>query len=490
MEILSLSENAKAEYCASVVRIGELKPVENSDFLCQTIVDGYSMVVRKDEVKEGDLMVYCCNETQLNKEFLSVNNLFELSSRELNANYQEVEALMAEGKEDEAKRKVGFFNKHGRVKMIRLRGCPSMGFLVSQKAIARWKPDFATLNLEDYVGKDFDTICGDLFIKVYVPFVQPKREHGPRIDKSQRYDRMIDGEFHLHYETEPLNKNIGLFKPSDIVTITCKQHGTSFVIANVQVKCPKTLKTNIKWLKNLFDKLYAKLPGKWQKYTVGYGNVYSSRTVIKNQFINLGVDSQGTGEADIWGEYNTLLKDFVENGMSIYGEICGYLTGVQQMIQKEYDYGCQEGENFVMIYRITSKDENGRVREWNVMDVKQWTENLVAAHPELTKRVKPINVLYHGALKDLYPDLPIDEHWHENLLERMKSDTEKFGMEQNEPLCRKKVPREGICIRIDDDSVSECFKLKCVKFLEKERTLIDKGEVDIETASAYGDVNG
>ena len=489
MEILSLSENAKAEYCASVVRIGELKPVENSDFLCQTIVDGYSMVVRKDEVKEGDLMVYCCNETQLNKKFLSVNNLFELSSRELNANCQEVEALLAEGKEDEAKRKVGFFNKHGRVKMIRLRGCPSMGFLVSQKAIARWKPDFATLNLEDYVGKDFDTICGDLFIKVYVPFVQPKREHGPRIYKSQRYDRMIDGEFHLHYETEPLNKNIGLFKPSDIVTITCKQHGTSFVIANVQVKYPKTLKTNIKWLKNLFDKLYAKLPEKWQKYTIGYGNVYSSRTVIKNQFINLGVDSQGTGEADIWGEYNTLLKDFVENGMSIYGEICGYLTGVQQMIQKEYDYGCQEGENFVMIYRITSKDENGRVREWNVMDVKQWTENLVAAHPELTKRVKPINVLYHGALKDLYPDLPIDEHWHENLLERMKSDTEKFGMEQNEPLCNKKVPREGICIRIDDDSVSECFKLKCVKFLEKERTLIDKGEVDIETASAYGDVN-
>lgn len=175
--------------------------------------------------------------------------------------------------------------------------------------------------------------------------------------------------------------------------------------------------------------------------------------------------------------------------MSLYGEICGYLTGTQQMIQKEYDYGCQEGENFVMIYRITSKDENGRVREWNVMDVKQWTEDLVAAHPELAKRVKPINVLYHGALKDLYPDLIIDDHWHENLLERMKTDTANFGMEQNEPLCRKKVPREGICIRIDDDSISECFKLKCVKFLEKERSLIDKGEVDIETASAYGDVN-
>ena len=76
-------------------------------------------------------MIYAMNETALNKEFLAANNLFELSERTLNSNYLEVQALLDEGKEDEAKRKVGFFNKHGRVKCIRLRKQPSFGFLFS-----------------------------------------------------------------------------------------------------------------------------------------------------------------------------------------------------------------------------------------------------------------------------------------------------------------------------------------------------------------------
>ena len=41
-------------------------------------------------------------------------------------------------------------------------------------------------------------------------------------------------------------------------------------------------------------------------------------------------------------------------------------------------------------------------------------------------------------------------------------------------------PREGICIRIMNDPINECFKLKTLRFLGKEAELIDKGEVDIE----------
>ena len=53
-------------------------------------------------------------------------------------------------------------------------------------------------------------------------------------------------------------------------------------------------------------------------------------------------------------------------------------------------------------------------------------------------------------------------------------------MEMNEPLCRNKVPREGIVIRKNDDKIPEAFKLKCVKFLTRESKLIDNGDVDIE----------
>lgn len=51
------SEGMKSEYCCQVVRIGELKPIEGSDFLAETVVAGNTMVVRKDEFKTA-IMLY------------------------------------------------------------------------------------------------------------------------------------------------------------------------------------------------------------------------------------------------------------------------------------------------------------------------------------------------------------------------------------------------------------------------------------------------
>jgi hypothetical protein len=76
-ELLQTSEKIQHEYCCTVVRIGELKPIQDSDFLATTLVNGIQIVVRKDETHEGDIMIYAMNETQLNKEFLVINNLFE-----------------------------------------------------------------------------------------------------------------------------------------------------------------------------------------------------------------------------------------------------------------------------------------------------------------------------------------------------------------------------------------------------------------------------
>ena len=104
---------------------------------------------------------------------------------------------------------------------------------------------------------------------------------------------------------------------------------------------------------------------------------------------------------------------------------------------------------------------------------------------EIANRIRPLDIFYHGKLRDLYPDLAVDEYWHANLLERMKNDTEHFGMEGNEPMCRNTVPREGIVIRIDNDPVAEAFKLKCLKFLGKEAKQIDKGYVDPESKERY-----
>ena len=94
-EIFTQSETMSKEYCCSIVRIKELTPIANSDFLATTLVNGFQVVVRKDFVKTGDLMFYAANETELDGEFLSVNNSYDLSNIEKNANYKEVKELLS-----------------------------------------------------------------------------------------------------------------------------------------------------------------------------------------------------------------------------------------------------------------------------------------------------------------------------------------------------------------------------------------------------------
>ena len=174
--------------------------------------------------------------------------------------------------------------------------------------------------------------------------------------------------------------------------------------------------------------------------------------------------------------------------MTVYGEIIGYISGSQTMIQKQYDYGCEVGTNKFMPYRITTEYENGKKYEWNVSEVKEWTEQLIKKYPDIKERIEVIDILYHGTLKDLYPQFDVTEHWHENVLEALKNDKEHFGMELDEPLCKAyKVPREGLVIRIDGDPVAEAFKLKTDVFYGKELKEIDAGNVDMEMQDTYID---
>lgn len=587
--MFSKSDSFKSEYCCSIIRVGEVKPIEGKDKIGYTLVNGETIVVRKDQVKEGDVLLYASNETQLDKDFLGANNLFESSSYQLNSNANEIEpyilknkelkaeaenlekvikklficskfligydsAVIAAGDNEEEKSEletrlnnsrktiskyiggsfnedstlidyvttaqkycaekktqldiikkeidettdyirghVGFFNKTGRVRSIRLGGIQSMGYLFTLDELAKYNPNVNNISLNQYVGEDFDTIEDKLFIKAYVPFV-PERRQVSKVEKRnkkiEQFDRMVKGEFSFHYDTQMFARCINLFKPTDKVVISNKLHGTSFICGKLHVKTPIKLPFH-KWVWNKFVGLTGLFKAhRITDYVVEYGNVTSSRTAIKNQYINKNVTGGYYG-ADIWSEYGDLIYPFLDEGMTVYGEICGYITNSQKMIQKGYDYGCDEGENFLMVYRITTTNEDGSKKEWNVQDVYNWTKKLITEHIELEKRIQPITIFYHGTLQDLYPDLSLMEHWHENVLEAMRNDKEHFGMEKKEPLCRNSVWREGIVIRKDDDDLAEAFKLKCMHFLKAEAVLMDdiangKEEVSEEMAEVYG----
>ena len=586
--IFTKSDSFKSEYCCSIIRVGEVKPIEGKDKIGYTLVNGETIVVRKDQVKEGDVLLYASNETQLDKDFLGANNLFESSSYQLNSNANEIEpyilknkelkaeaenlekvikklfvcskfligydsAVIAAGDNEEEKSEletrlnnsrktiskyiggsfnedstlidyvttaqrycaekktqldiikkeidettayirghVGFFNKNGRVRSIRLGGVQSMGYLFTLDELAKYNPNVKNISLNQYVGEDFDTIEDKLFIKAYVPFV-PERRQVSKVEKRnkkiEQFDRMVKGEFSFHYDTAPLPKCIGRLKPSDVVTITSKLHGTSICIGKLHVKTPIKLPF-YKWIwNNLVDLTGLFKAHRITDYVIDYGNVTASRTVIKNQYINENV-SDGYYGVDVWSEYGNLIYPFLSEGMIIYGEIIGYLTDSDKMIQKNYDYGCNKGKNKLMIYRITTNNEDGTKYEWNVTEVKEWTEKLVKDHPEIADRIHVIDLLYHGTLADLYPNISYMDHWHENVLEALRNEKERFNMEKNDPICKNKVPFEGVVLRIDNDEFAEAFKLKCAKFLSKEREEIDKGEVDMEMLDNYGNNEG
>lgn len=578
------SENFKEEYCCSIIRVGEIKPIAGKDKIGFTLVNGETIVIRKDQVKEGDILIYASNESELNKDFLGANNLFESNSYELNSNASELEKYIlknkelkpqlnsveknlakldncikfviryesevatAEGDEDilydlsqrlakstgfisgyikrnvedfpslvefvnEAEKiraeketlfnelkseieanteyirsRVGFFNKTGRVRSIRLGGVASKGYLFTLEELAKYNPKVKDINLEEYLGQDFDTVDGELFVKAYVPFVPEKKPKTSSADKRNkkilRFDRMIEGEFSFNYDSLLLPKNIHKIKPTDRVAITVKIHGTSFVCGKVHVKTP----IKLPFMQRMCNK-FIDLTGWFKKYRtidykIEYGNVTSSRKVIKNKYINKDV-TDGYYSVDVYSEYGELIYPYLSEGMTVYGEIFGYLTNNTKMIQKQYDYGCEVGTNKLMPYRITTSLPDGGKYEWNVEEVKDWTEKLIKEHPEIADRIHVIDLLYHGTLADLYPTLSLTEHWNENVLEELRNDKKHFGMEKDEPLCENKVVREGLCIRIDDDETNENFKLKCQKFYDREKKLMDEGEVDIEMNDTY-----
>ena len=411
---------------------------------------------------------------------------------------KEVEDIVKSGADiiTEVKKHCGYMNKYGRVRCLTLRNTPSFGVLFAPEDLIKYDPTITMEDIEAYVGQEFDTVNGDLFVKVYIPPMPvetQKKSNKNRAQKTiKRFDRMIDGEFFFHYSTSQFEKDIQYFKPDDVVDISVKLHGTSIIIGKLHVNQP----IKLPFFKRMFNKfvdfthMFKSL--RITDSEVVYGPVYSSRTVIKNRYINQDVGG-GYYNADVWTEYGDIIYPYLDEGMTVYGEICGYLTGQPSMIQKAYDYGCAEGENIIMFYRISTTNEDGTKKEWEVSEVLDWTNKLIekmkAAGDKNWTRIHPIDLLYHGTLEDLYSDLDTENHWHEALLEHMKNDKEHFGMEEPESLCKKfpDSPREGLVVRRVGDSVLRAEKLKTVGFRLKEAIVYDSGAVDIEASEGYGD---
>ena len=519
---LKKSENANVNYLAIVSKVTNIKPIENADRLCTTVLNGYDIIVQ-NTTKVGDIVVFFPQETCICEQFLSANNQYGISDYEKNANVSEVQELIdmslqatSEEEKDEimhqAKSKVGFFNRYGRVTMLKLRGTYSFGFVIPVKSMEIAFPELEGTDWESLVGTEFNIVNDILFCWKYIPRIKEKK-HNPNPDGSRRhrhfqkkltkFDRIIPDNFLRHYETTQIEKSIRDIKPDDIINVTVKLHGSSGIFANVE--CNRELS----WWEKI-KKFFG-----YKVQLTEYGNVYSSRNQIKNRYINKNVGS-GYYNKDAWEPVNNMLLPFLKEGMTVYGEIVGYVEGTDKPIQKKHDYGCQIGEWKFLPYRISTVEEDGKKREWNVSEVDEWTRNIVKEHPELSRNIIFFEILYQGKFRDLYPELDVDsETWYDDVLMKMKNE-KKWLMEEKEPLCHNldkqiaevehkmslcnskktieyknlkkeldklkedEAPREGVVIRIDNDIFPRAWKLKTAKHYALTKKQNDAGEVDME----------
>lgn len=434
LEKVEGSEN----YCCTVVKLPPKQKVEGLDKLVKVTVFGNDCLIGKD-VDESELQLFFPAESVIYHDLLSANNLYRDSTR----NYDND--------------KKGFFEDTGRCKTIKFRGVTSTGFIIPITALDACQELYSD-GLKE--GDEFNTIEGTVLCKKYkIIRQQATTTKESRFNKKlKRFDKLVPNQFRFHESTSHLAKNLHHFNPEDIIVITDKWHGTSTVHSNVLIKKELTIKEKVaKWFGiDVVDKKY--------------DNLYSSRSVIKNQYINKEATA-GYYNEDIWGVVNKELEGKIEQGITIYGEIVGYLSS-GKMIQKGYDYGCQPGieghtvtsEGYaipvhrVLVYRITYTKPDGNVIEYSWQQIKDYCKK---------HTLETVKELYFGICG-------IEDQ--ESFLKTLQEDY----LEKDCVHCKNKVPAEGICVRIDGRESYMTYKLKSKRFLEHETKELDKGEENIE----------
>ena len=443
------STKANINYLAKVIDITNFLPHPNAERMKIAQVGGYKVCVGIDE--PIGRYVYFPVNSEINPSLLSYCNLYRHTEKNTNTE------------------KAGFFNDNGRVTAIKLRGFPSEGFLLPFEQLENFIANTLNLKLSDIENNtDFDIavegnkefwICRKYIVVHQTAQGQPNSNK--RQKKVARFNKVIDTQFHYHYDTVRVQNDKWAIAPDDMISVTEKVHGTSGISAYVLCKEKPSLINKIKgWFGNT---------------NIKYDYLYSSRSVIKNatETTNPG----GYYSCDIWAEADKIIRPHLQKGMTIYYEIVGFLpTG--KYIQKNYDYGCippEAGEPFthekhfkVRVYRITMVNVDGYIHEFSAKEVQEWCK---------ANDLTPVTEYYYGYAKDLY-NIPVDDNWTDAFWDTMAND-KNFYMERNSPSCSNKVPHEGLVIK-KEDMRSRAWKLKCFAFLNGEQKELDAGEENIE----------
>lgn len=312
------------------------------------------------------------------------------------------------------------------------------------------------------VGDEFTTINDVVLCEKYVVPCRNNNPGGKAPKQPKRINRLVENQFYLHGSTDNLRKNIDKINPDAIIGIHYKKHGTSMVCGNILVK------KKLNWYERLGKKLGLKV------IDTEYDIVYSSRQVVKNQYLNEETGAGYYGE-DIWGVVAKEIGHLIPKNWTIYGEIIGF-TPSGSPIQGKYDYGCKPKEHKFYVYKVSIVNEDGHLTYLTDKQIEEWCLKVDLLYSD--------TLLYYGAAYALFSkligksknkDFNLQE-WREKFIELL----EKEYNEKDCKMCLNKVPEEGIVLRVEKTFEYEAYKLKSKKFILMESDLQEKEETNLE----------
>jgi len=207
-----------ANYCATVVKIDKLFPLENCDNLMGFSVFGYTAIVSKD-TKPWTIGVVFTAETQLSDEYCKANNMY----REPTLNKDVTQKW--------------YIENNRRVRAMKLRwNVSSALFMPIQSLINVW-----AISSEDvlFVGDTFNEIDGKYICFKYIVPTKQFSQGNHTKGKTKQFVKIDNKTFPEHRDTENYFRNCSKYIPWDTITVSQKLHWSNGRFG--YVKCKKKL---------------------------------------------------------------------------------------------------------------------------------------------------------------------------------------------------------------------------------------------------------
>lgn len=403
-------------YCATVVKIDRLIPLDNCDNLVWFPIFWYTCIVSKD-VNVWDIGVVFTAEVKLWEEYCRENNLHRHS--DLNKSTEIT----------------GYIEDHRRVKAVKFRWNKSSALFMPLSSFNYlWISENQLSIWESFNEIDWKEICSK-FIPVLIGARNKQR------GTTKRFDRIDCKTFPEHVDTENYFRNSGKYRNEDWVTVTQKLHGTSWRFWYVKVRRKLGL------LERLLKKIWVKVS------EIEYDYIAGSRKVIKD--IKAENNFNHFYEQDIWNTKLEQIKGSIPKDYILYWEIIWWVG--EKPIQKWYTYRIPKWESDVYIYRIAIVNDDGVSIDLNYYSMLEFC---------LNNWLNCVPLLWSWEHKDFKAEDWIDKKFHSEWYVCLPIDDES--------------PCDEWVVVRKDWLTPFLTKAKSPLFFEFESVNLDKGEVDIE----------